>query len=183
MKSNFLVIIAALIFLPINPVISQGMDEVKTVSHVDIERYMGKWYEIARIPNSFQDQCTGNVTADYTLREDGKVEVVNSCLEKDGKTDTADGIAKIDDTETNAKLKVSFVSIFGIQLFWGNYWILYLDENYENAAVGDPSRKYGWILSRKTALSEEELGPIYQKLKENGYSPDDFVPTRQNITD
>lgn len=156
---------------------------IKTVPSVDINKYMGKWYEIARIPNSFQKKCIGNVTANYTLRADGKVEVLNTCLEEDGKTDSAKGIAKIVDKETNAKLKVSFFSIFGIHLFWGNYWILYLDEGYENAVVGDPSRKYGWILSRKTKLTPEELKPLYKTLEENGYKPGNFVPTEQNIKD
>ena len=177
------IIILLLLFLPIIPATGEETESVKTVSHVDIDKYMGEWYEIARIPNSFQKKCIGNVTANYTLRADGKVEVLNSCLEEDGKTDTADGIAKVMDTETNAKLKVSFVSIFGIHLFWGNYWVIYLDENYENAVVGDPSRKYGWILSRNAELAQEELEPMYESLRKNGYKTDDFVPTQQNIKD
>lgn len=156
---------------------------VKTVENVDIEKYMGRWYEIERIPNSFQKNCIGNVRADYTLKKDGKVRVVNSCLEEGGEEDTAKGIAKVFDEETKARLKVSFVSLFGIQFFWGDYWILYLDENYQNAVVGDPSRKYGWILSRKTKLTSEELEPVYEALGKNGYDTDDFVPTKQNIKD
>lgn len=177
-------VILVILFISIVPQAQSDEDmSVKTVQSVDLERYMGNWYEIARIPNSFQKKCVGNVTANYTLRPDDTVRVVNRCLEEDGKTDMAEGIAKIVDPETNAKLKVSFVSIFGINLFWGNYWILYLDEDYKNAVVGDPKRKYGWILSRKKELSEKELEPMFKALRDNGYNTDDFVPTRQNIKD
>ena len=154
---------------------------VETVGHVDLERYMGTWYEIARIPNRFQRKCIGNVSAKYTLNPDGTVQVVNSCLEEGGVTDTAEGVGKVEDKETNARLKVSFFSIFGIHLFWGNYWILYLDDGYQNAVVGEPSREYGWILSRKKELSAEELQPMQEALRENGYDVQDFVPTSQNI--
>ena len=172
------IILIAVLLLPTTQVLG---DEVNTVENVDIEKYMGTWYEIQRIPNSFQKKCIGNVTANYTLKEDGNVRVVNSCLEQDGKTDTAKGLARVLDRETNAKLQVSFVSLFGIYFFWGNYWILYLDEDYQNAVVGDPSKKYGWILSRNSELTPEELEPMYQALRNNGYDTADFVPTRQNI--
>lgn len=172
-----------LILVSVNTAVSDEDISVKTVPQVDLERYMGNWYEIARIPNRFQKKCIGNVTANYTLRPDKTVRVVNRCLEEDGKTDMAEGVAKIEDPESNAKLKVSFFSIFGINLFWGNYWIIYLDERYQNAVVGDPKRKYGWILSRKKELTQKELEPMYEALVKNGYKTEDFVPTKQNIKD
>ena len=156
------------------------MNQIKTVEYVDLNRYMGKWYEIAKIPNRFQKNCIGNTTATYSLLESGEVKVVNRCLQQDESTNTAEGIARVADKNTNAKLKVSFFSIFGIHLFWGNYWILYLDEDYQNVIVGEPDRKYGWILSRNTSLSHEELEPLYNTLKNNGYNPADFEPTQQN---
>ena len=175
--------ILLLLLVSVNAAVSDEDISVKTVPDVDLERYMGNWYEIARIPNSFQKKCIGNVTANYTLRPDKTVRVINRCLEEDGKTDMAEGVAKIVDTETNAKLKVSFFSIFGINLFWGNYWIIYLDESYKNAVVGDPKRKYGWILSREKELTQKELKPMYEALVKNGYKTEDFVPTKQNIKD
>ena len=157
------------------------MKQVKTVEYVDISRYMGKWYEIAKIPNRFQKNCKGNTTATYTMLESGDVNVVNQCLENNGFVNTAEGIARIADSESNSKLKVSFFSIFGIHLFWGNYWIIYLDEDYGNVIVGEPGRKYGWILSRKTSLSPDELKTLYNALEKNGYQTEDFVPTKQEI--
>ena len=177
------IIFFLLAFVPITMATANDANQVETVEQVNLERYTGNWYEIARIPNRFQNKCAGNVTAYYTLRPDGMVKVVNRCLEKSGQTDKADGIAKIVDTETNAKLKVSFFSIFGINLFWGNYWVLYLDEGYDRAVVGDPKRKYGWILSRKKELTQAELAPMYEALRKNGYNVEDFVPTKQNIKD
>lgn len=179
------IIMLSVILLPliVNKAMSDEVGNVKTVAYVDLDRYMGTWYEIARIPNRFQRKCIGNVSAKYTLNDDGTVEVINSCLEEKGNTNTARGIAKVEDPETNAKLKVSFFNFLGINLFWGNYWILYLDDDYQNAVVGEPTRKYGWILSRKKELSASELEPIYKTLKENGYNKEEFEPTKQNIRD
>jgi apolipoprotein D and lipocalin family protein len=184
-KINYWIIILAVLLMPFagSRAVGDDMGNVKTVQSVDLERYMGTWYEIAKIPNWFQRKCTGNVSANYTLNADGTVEVINSCLEENGDTDTARGIAKVEDAATNAKLKVSFVSFLGIRLFWGDYWILYLDDEYQNAVVGEPSRKYGWILNRKKELTPEELEPIYKTLRENGYRPEEFITTVQNIKD
>ena len=150
-----------------------------TVNHVDLERYIGLWYEIARIPNRFQKNCIGNTTAMYSLNEDGTIKVVNSCEEED-ETNSAEGIAKVVDKKTNSKLEVSFVSIFGINLFWGDYWIIGLDEDYSYAVVGTPNRKYGWILGRSKTLPEEKLDEVYSILEKNGYNPQDFKNTRQD---
>ena len=154
--------------------------EPVTVDSVDLARYMGTWYEIAKIPNSFQSKCAMNTTATYTLLGDGEVEVVNRCVESDGSVNVAEGVAKVVDVKTNAKLKVSFVSILGVRLFWGDYWIIGLDRDYRYAVVGTPSRKYGWILGRTPALSDEEKEAISNILTKQGYNPEDFVPTEQS---
>lgn len=153
--------------------------EVTTVKHVDLKRYIGTWYEIAKIPNSFQKQCSCNTAASYALRDDGKIEVINRCTKNDGSADEAKGIARVVDTTTNAKLEVSFVRILGIQLFWGDYWIIGLDDNYNYAVVGTPSRKYGWVLSRTPVLSPEDMRAAFEILKTQGYNLNDFVKTEQ----
>ncbi len=86
---------------------------VTTVGKVDLQRYVGLWYEIARIPNRFQKQCARGTTAQYSLRDDGKITVINQCFKGDGSLDNAEGVAKIVDRLSNAKLKVSFVSFLG----------------------------------------------------------------------
>lgn len=154
-------------------------EEVQTVSHVDLTKYSGKWYEIAKIPNSFQKHCKSRTTAFYKLREDGNIDVINSCYDEEGELDKAEGLAKVVDTVSNAKLEVSFVSILGIHLFWGDYWIIGLDKDYQYAVVGTPNRKYGWILSRIPKLSENTLKEIFEILKNQGYSQKDFEFTTQ----
>jgi apolipoprotein D and lipocalin family protein len=158
----------------------QEKTEPTTVKYVDLKQYAGTWYEIARIPNRFQDQCIKNVTATYALKEDGEIDVINRCVEEDGSIDEAEGIAQVVDDKSFSKLEVSFVSFLGIRPFWGDYWILGLEENYSYVVVGDPSREYGWILSRTKTMEKNDLDKCYQILDEQGYDPDLFVKTLQD---
>ena len=147
---------------------------VTTVDQVDLSRYTGLWYEIARIPNKFQKQCARGTTAEYTLREDGRITVLNQCYKENGKLDDAEGLAKIVDTTTNAKLEVSFVSFLGWRPFWGDYWVIGLDEEYRWVVVGTPDRKYGWVLARTPALDKGTLEMVYAIIERNGYVREDF---------
>ena len=149
-------------------------DEPKTVKYVDLKKYAGLWYEIAKIPNRFQKQCVKGTTALYELKENGEIRVINSCYDKDNELDKTEGVARIVDNKSNAKLEVSFFSILGWRPIWGDYWIIGLDENYQWAIVGTPSRKYGWILSRTPKLDETTMNKIFEILKDQGYNPKDF---------
>jgi apolipoprotein D and lipocalin family protein len=146
---------------------------LETVASVDLDRYLGRWYEIASYPAWFQKNCTG-VTADYSLREDGRIKVVNSCRKGslDGKAKQSTGRAKVVDGAGNARLKVSF---FGP--FWGDYWIIDLDPDYQWAVVGVPNRKYLWILSRTPQMAGEVYEGIISRLRNQGYDP-----ARLNLT-
>jgi len=180
--NNYLVTIfgISILFL-ISCASSQDKDfpPLTIVEQVDLNRYVGLWYEVAKIPNSFQDQCAYGTTAEYKIDEDGDIIVTNSCYDKDGKIDVAEGLAKVVDKKTNSKLEVSFVSFLGIRPFWGDYWIIGLDENYEWAVIGTPGRKYGWILSRTSSLPGETIRKIYSILEEKNYNPDDFEMSEQ----
>jgi apolipoprotein D and lipocalin family protein len=154
-------------------------DEPVTVDSVDLKKYTGVWYEIAKIPNSFQKNCASNTTATYKLRDDGRIDVLNRCVAADGSVNEAKGLARVVDTKSNAKLEVSFVKILGISLFWGDYWIIGLDKDYQFAVVGNPSRKYGWILSRTKVLSADKQNEIFELLRKQGYNPKDFEMTTQ----
>lgn len=145
---------------------AEKMPELKTVDYVDIQRYMGTWYEIAKFPQWFEKGLVG-VTANYTLLPNGKVRVINSGYKNDfnGKLKIAKGRAWIVDKVTNAKLKVSF--------FWpfaGNYWIIELGKDYEYAVVGYQSRKYLWILSRKPQMEESLYNELLKHIKEKGFN-------------
>ncbi|MDH3267684.1 MAG: lipocalin family protein [Ignavibacteria bacterium] len=179
LKNIILMIISILISVQNSFSQNKDLPQLVTVSQVDLNKYIGLWYEIAKIPNSFQDQCAYGTTAEYKIDEDGDIIVINSCYEKDGSPNVADGLAKVVDKKTNSKLEVSFVSFFGIRPFWGDYWIIGLDKNYQWVVIGTPSRKYGWILSRTTSLTDNTMEEIFSILKSQYYNPSDFELTMQ----
>jgi apolipoprotein D and lipocalin family protein len=142
-----------------------GLPELRTVPRVELQRYLGTWYDIASFPQRFQRGCNG-ATATYTLRSDGEIDVLNRCRKGslDGKEESALGRARVVDKSTNAKLKVSF-----FRPFWGDYWILDLGPNYEYAVVGHPSRDYLWILGRKPTMDNAVYEGILGRLRAQGY--------------
>ncbi len=150
------------------PVNRDASIPLETVREVDVERYLGLWYEIARFPNRFEENCEA-VTAEYARRDDGLIAVTNTCRQgaPDGKARAAKGRARIVDEATNAKLEVSF---FGP--FWGDYWIIDLDADYSLAVVGEPEGRYLWVLSRTPAISEDALADTLATLKGFGYDTD-----------
>ncbi len=148
------------------PVNRDASTPLKTVERVDLERYQGRWYEIARLPNRFEKDCEG-VTAEYALRDDGLISVVNTCRKNalDGPVKRAKGRARIVDIETNAKLEVSF---FGP--FWGDYWIIDLAEDYSLSLVSEPNGRYLWILSRTPSISDDVLEGAIARLDALGFN-------------
>ena len=132
---------------------------------VELSRYLGHWFELARYENSFETNCEG-VTADYSLRGDGMINVVNTCQKGgvDGARKTAEGRAKIVPDSGNAKLKVSF---FGP--FYGDYWILDHAPDYTWSIIGEPSGRYLWILTRTAKLSDQTRKMLARKVQSLGY--------------
>lgn len=161
----------------------QVKTNVTAVSSVDLKRYAGKWYEIAKLPNKFQKQCAGNVTADYSLKPDGDIEVINRCLKKNGQYDDAKGKAKIVDKQSNAKLEVRFAPavLSFIPQVWGDYWIIDLDQNYQYAVVGNPDRKYLWILSRTPQMDDATYQSVLRNIEKMGYDPNKLIKTPQKV--
>jgi apolipoprotein D and lipocalin family protein len=148
---------------------------LRAVDCVDLRRYAGKWYEIARYPNRFQRDCESDTTATYVLRDDGKVQVVNACRDKTGTMKTARGTAKVSDRNTNTKLKVTF-----FWPFYGDYWIIGLSADYQYAIVGEPKRKYLWILSRSPQMHEETYVKVLEQVRSLGYDPVRLQKTPQS---
>ncbi|MFM2152850.1 MAG: hypothetical protein RL199_1285 [Pseudomonadota bacterium] len=138
---------------------------VQTVAHVEVERYLGTWHEIARFPHRFQNGCTGT-TATYAMRSDGDIDVVNSCRlgRLDGREKRARGWARVVDRRSNAKLEVSF-----FRPFWGAYWVIDLAPDYSYAVVGHPGRDYLWILSRTPTMDGPTYDAILARLRLQGY--------------
>lgn len=149
------------------------MPLLRVVSSVDLQKYTGVWYEIARYPHRFQKDCYGS-TATYTLRDDGKIQVLNECRKggPDGERITAEGTARVVDNATNAKLKVSFLWPFS-----GDYWIIDLGEQYEFAVIGHPKRKYLWILSRTKEMKDDVYTGILERLEKQQYDTIKLIRT------
>lgn len=140
---------------------AEALPPVRTVAQVNINQYMGKWFEIASFPQNFQKGCT-KTTANYSLRADGKVDVLNRCI-VNGKEKIAKGVAYALDS-SNAKLKVSF-----FWPFYGDYWVVDLGRDYEFAVVGAPGRDYLWILSRTPIMDQQVYDGILQRLREQQF--------------
>jgi apolipoprotein D and lipocalin family protein len=143
-----------------------------TVASVDLERYVGKWYEIARYANRFERKCISDVTATYSSLAGGKIRVVNACKDKDGKITEANGKAKIVDSKTNAKLKVTF-----FWPFYGDYWIVDLAPDYSYAVVSEPKREYLWVLAREPEMAPAAYEQILEKVRGLGLNPAKLVKT------
>ncbi len=150
-------------------------EPLPTVSDVDLARYQGTWYEIARLPLSWENKCAANVTATYTLRPDGKVTVLNQCKKKDGTETASTGTAEVVGKE-NSKLKVTF--------FWpfkGDYWILALDPDYSWALVGTPNLRHLWILSRAPKLDAAVLDKLIEQARQLGFDTAKLTFTAQEL--
>ena len=158
---------------------SAGKTPVRTVGSVDLDRYLGRWYELARYPNGFQRDCVSDVSATYARRDDGRIDVVNRCVETDGRVNEARGVARVLDDPTGAKLQVRFAPAWlgFLPAVWGDYWIIGLDEGYEWAVVGTPDRKYLWILSRTPELDEPAYAEALDRARENDFDTSRLTQT------
>ena len=153
---------------------------LKTVSKVDLQKYSGVWYEIARLPNKFQVECAGDVSAEYTLREDGNIKVVNRCRAA-GKPKEAEGVARVSDEDngSNSILEVRFAPaiLSFLHSVWGDYRIIALDEKYSYALVGSSDRKYLWILSRTKTLDDNVYNRLLATAADQGFTVKKIIRT------
>ena len=145
---------------------------LEVVPHVELEKYLGKWYEIAHLPAKFQEGCN-ETTATYTLSKDGSISVLNQSI-KNGKMKQAKGKAKVVDRKSNAKLKVTF-----FWPFYGDYWIIALGNDYDYAVVGTPNRKYLWILSRTPQMDDKLYSQLIEYAKSKGFDVNKLIKTLQ----
>jgi apolipoprotein D and lipocalin family protein len=142
-----------------------------TIAALDVPRYLGTWYEIAKYPNSFQKKCVANTQARYSLLGDGQLQVVNRCRLADGQTSEAVGAAKQPGEASSPKLKVRFAPAWlsFIPAVWGDYWVIDLDPSYQLAAVAEPQREYLWILSRTPKVDGKSYQALLERLTQKGF--------------
>lgn len=169
-KLLILVAFAASLAACSQPIYRTSSEPLRTVASVDLERYAGRWFEIYRLPNSFEDSACSSVTADYAPRADGLIQVVNTCVMPDGEVDRSRGVARVVDPASRSRLEVSF-----FRPFWGNYWIIELGEDYSWAMIAEPSGKYLWLLARVPRLSSAEEARALKRMTELGYPVDKLV--------
>lgn len=155
---------------------------VTTVDRVDLQRYLGRWYEIARIPNKFQAECARDVTATYTARVATVINVTNECLHDDGIIERAEGVARIRDANTNAKLEVRFapLALSWLPFVWADYWILDLAPDYSYALIGEPGRRYLWVLARTSTLDPAIYERLLAKASAQGYDTSKIQRTQHS---
>ncbi len=152
-----------------------------TVPSVDLNRYLGNWYQVSFIPNRFQAMCVSDTQANYALQDTwtgDSIRVTNRCRDKNGAIETTQGVAKIVADSNNAKLKVAF-----FRPFYGNYWVLALGEaagQYDWVLVGEPKRQFGWVLSRTPNLDAAKLEAALVKAQQLGYERSQFVASPQS---
>lgn len=149
------------------------------VERVELDKYLGVWYEVARKPMYFQRKCARDVTATYTLNENGNIDVDNRCYDSEGQLIRSVGEAFIINPPFNSKLKVSFLpeAVRWLPVGRGDYWILKLDEHYQTVLIGEPSRKYLWVLSRTPHVSQETVSDYLNYASSLGYKVEDVIYT------
>lgn len=152
-----------------------------TVSHVDLNLYLGDWFEICRLPLKWEDADATDISATYSLEPNGTVKVENRCLDKDGKPERAIGVATPEDA-SNAKLKVSFLPQYlrWIPFTHGDYWIIRLAADYSVALVGTPDRQHLWLLARHPALPTDVVEDYLAVAHAQGFDLGALITPRQS---
>ena len=154
-------------------------ENITVVPDFDLSRYLGTWHEIARLPMWAQKNCSSDVTARYTARNDSTVEVLNSCVDADGNSIVANGTAYVPDPEVPAKIKVTFAPEWWaswLPFLWADYWVIALDDaDYQWAMVGEPGLRWLWILSRVPTLDQGTFDDLKERAAGFGYDLDPLI--------
>lgn len=162
----------------------QDQPPLKAIAHLDVQRYLGRWFEIAKFPNRFQRQCVSDTSADYSLLPSGHIRVLNQCRNSAGHWEQAIGVARQIEGPGMAKLKVRFAPewLSFVPFVWGDYWVVDLDEKYELVAISEPRRDFLWILSRSPVVSEARFADLTQRLAAMGLDITLLEKTPQPLT-
>jgi len=154
---------------------------LRVVPELDYKRYAGTWYEIARLPNRFEKKCVSNVTANYTVRPDGRITVTNRCKQSDGSTSEATGIARRMEGKPTSVLQVRFAPAFlsFLSKVWGDYQVIELGPQYDYSIVGSPDRKYLWILARTPRLDPAIYQSLVERARAQGFDTSTLIRTPQ----
>lgn len=166
-----------------NGVTTENTDSaLRTIPSLDVTRYMGTWFEIAKYPTWFQKKCAGSSKADYSLMSDGRVKVINRCRMAGGDLSEAIGVARQAGPSTSPKLEVRFAPswLSFLPFVWGNYWVIDLEEDYQLVAVSEPNKEYLWILSRTPNVDPVRYNMLLNRLRQKGFDLNKLEVTKQD---
>jgi apolipoprotein D and lipocalin family protein len=158
-----------------------AQSDLASIDSLDVPRYLGAWYEIAKYPNRFQKQCDGFTTAHYSLQPDRTIQVINRCRRADGRYEEAVGTARQLGPADSPKLEVRFAPgwLSFLPMVWGDYWVIDLDPDYQLAAVSEPKREYLWILSRTPTVPRQAMASLLDRLARQGFDLGRLEMTKQ----
>ena len=171
-RITFPLLLSLLIFGMGHPVaLANEPPPLATIGALDVPRYLGRWYEIAKYPNRFQRMCVADTSAEYKLEPDGRVQVTNRCRMENGEWNEAVGVARQIGDATSPKLEVRFAPAWlsFIPAVWGNYWIIDLDPEYQLVAISEPRREYLWVLSRSPMVAKDAYSALLERLRRLGF--------------
>lgn len=156
---------------------------LRVVAEVDYARYAGRWYEIARLPNRFEKNCLGNITATYAMRPDGRIDVTNRCLEEGGRVNVAKGIARRAKGEPPSVLEVRFAPrwLSFLPMVWGDYRIIALAPDYTHTLIGSSNREYLWVLARSPRLDPAVYRTLLDAAKAQGFETSRMIEVRHEL--
>ena len=182
-KRNILLTLIALAILTADVPAEADDPPLRVVADVDYARYAGRWYEVARLPNRFEDACIGNITATYSVRADGRIDVTNRCLEAEKKVNVAKGIARRVKDEPPSVLQVRFAPAWLsiLPMVWGDYRIMALAPDYGHALIGSSDRKYLWVLARTPKLDAATLRSLLEVAKAQGFDVSKIIEPPQGL--
>lgn len=182
-KSLHVAFWACLACVPVaaQPVAAALPGPLTAIESLDLPRYMGQWFEIARYPNRFQSQCLSDTRAHYQLQAGGGVQVINSCRKSNGDVELAQGEARQQGAADSPRLRVRFAPAWLAWLpqVWGDYWVIDLDPDYQLVAVSEPSRQYLWVLSRTPTVPTARYAALLARLQTQGFEPQRLQHSRQ----
>ena len=174
------------------PLLKRSMDHRGSTTHeppmaaaeVDLQRFAGDWYEVARLPFHEEGVMAGDVTTAYVLEGPTAVRIINRCRRSDGSVDVAEGVARVIDPVAGSKLEVSYApsALKWVPWVWSEYWILHVDSDYRVALVGTPDRRHLWLLARNAQLSQMEYQRLLNQVRNQGYDPARLKRTPQPVT-
>ncbi|MDZ4834801.1 MAG: lipocalin family protein [Candidatus Melainabacteria bacterium] len=177
-KIALFALISVAVVATVRPAIAK--DKLLIVQNFDLSKYVGTWYEVARLPNWFERNCSSEITAQYSVREDGKLDVRNSCKKKSGSSDVAQGVGRFASENTKlGHLKVTFAPgvLRALPFVWADYCVIDVDADYRIALVGDPSRKYLWILSKDRDVDKSDIDRLMKLAAQQGFDVSKLINT------